>query len=242
MARRILSGMQKAAIVFHTTLSVRSQILRYGLIDPSRLVHAPLGVAAEFFQHPVDEVPPDPSKPVLLHVGSCIPRKRIDVLLDTVAAVRLAVPDVRLSQIGGEFTSQQRQQIARLGIEKSVEQSRSLSRQELAQAYRRASMVLVTSQAEGFGLPVAEALASGAIVLASDIPVLREVGGEAAIYVRMGDSDAWAAIILDLLNNRIHAPDRAARLKWGQRYSWQAHAQVIAGAYARLLEVRSKAS
>src|SRR5262249_2206286 len=48
MSRHILQGMQKAAIVFYTTDDVGRQIRRHGLIDPPRLVQAPLGVAAEF--------------------------------------------------------------------------------------------------------------------------------------------------------------------------------------------------
>jgi glycosyltransferase involved in cell wall biosynthesis len=242
MAKRILRGMQKAAIVFHTTASVRAQIERYGLLDPAILVQAPLGVAAEFFDHPPGETSPAPSAPTLLHVGSCIPRKRIDVLLDVLATVNQRLPEVRLIQIGGEFTSGQREQIERLKIGKSITQSRGLSRSELARLYRTASLVLVTSDAEGFGLPVAEALASGAVVLASDIPVLREVGGDAAVYVPVGDVHAWAAKVEQLLQNPSIAPDRPSRLKWGERYSWRSHAEVIAGAYARLLETKKVAS
>jgi glycosyltransferase involved in cell wall biosynthesis len=213
---------------------VREQIEKHGLIDPERLIHAPLGVAAEFFQGD-DELPTSDSAPVLLHVGSCIPRKRIDVLLSVVGAVRQHRSDIRLVQVGGEFTSADRSLISQFGLEKSITQVRGVSRLELARLYRAASLVLVTSEAEGFGLPVAEALACGAAVLASDIPVLREVGGDAASYAPVGDVDGWAAKVIDLLQNPNAMPDRAGRLKWGERYSWQTHCDIIAGAYARLV-------
>jgi glycosyltransferase involved in cell wall biosynthesis len=237
MATRILRGMQKAAIVFHATLAVRSQIEKYGLIDPARLVHAPLGVAAEFFGRTAMESAP--LKSTLLHVGSCIPRKRIDVLINVLTAVKQQMPEIRLIQIGGEFTPAQRQQIAECGVENLITQSRGLTRSELAQMYRSASLVLIISEAEGFGLPVAEALASGAAVLASDIPVLREVGGNAAAYAPVADVQAWAQKVMDMLRTPDAAPDRAIRLKWGERYSWQSHAAIITGAYARLLETRN---
>lgn len=235
MARRILTGMQKAAIVFHTTMAVRSQIEKYALVDPVRLVHAPLGVAAEFFDRNSTDARAS-SAPTLLHVGSCIPRKRIDLLLDLLAAVHKRLPEVRLIQIGGEFTPTQRQQIAMLGIENLITQLHGLNRPALARQYRAASLVLVTSDAEGFGLPVAEALASGAAVLASDIPVLREVGGEAAVYAPVGDVRAWSEKVAELLENPTAAPDRQIRLKWGTRYSWQNHSAIIADAYGRVLE------
>jgi glycosyltransferase involved in cell wall biosynthesis len=235
MAKRILKGMQKAAIVFHATQAVRAQIERLGLVDVSKLIHAPLGVAAEFFDRSLPE-PAAPDHPVLLHVSSCIPRKRIDVLLDVFAAARAKLPELKLMQIGGEFTAAQRQQIDRLGIRDAITQRRGLSRVELALLYRSATLVLVTSEAEGFGLPVAEALANGAAVLASDIPVLREVGGEAADYAPVADVARWTSRVIELIENPRSAPDREVRLQWGRRYSWAAHAAIIAGAYARLLD------
>ena len=71
----------------------------------------------------------------------------------------------------------------------------------LAAVYRRAALVLQPSEAEGFGLPVAEALACGTPVLASDLAVLREVGGEAAVYRAVGDVPAWS-------DGRARAPRR----------------------------------
>ena len=54
--------------------------------------------------------------------------------------------------------------------------------------------MLVTSDSEGFGFPVIEAMACGAIVLASDLPVLKEVGEDAALYAPVGDVPAWTAM------------------------------------------------
>lgn len=44
-ARRVLSGLQRAAVIFHSTAMVRDELLRFGLIDPGRLVHAPFGMS-----------------------------------------------------------------------------------------------------------------------------------------------------------------------------------------------------
>ncbi len=84
-------------------------------------------------------------------------------------------------------------------------------RATLAAVYRRAALAFQPSDAEGFGLPVAEALACGTPVLASDIPVLREVGGAAASYAPVGDADAWSEAALALLDpTRRDGPDRPA--------------------------------
>jgi glycosyltransferase involved in cell wall biosynthesis len=240
VARRTLRGLQKAALVFYTTEAVRDQITARGLLDPSRLVHAPNGVAAEFTADPAEgeagaAAPPAGGRPFLLHVGSCIPRKRIDILLEVFARVRGRRPDLALVQAGGNWTASQRRQIARLGAGPAVVQVRGLSRGQLAALYRAAAAVLQPSEAEGFGLPVVEALACGAAVVASDIPALREVGGAAAVYCPVAGVEAWAEAVGRLLEAPESAPPRPARLAQARRYSWAAFARTVVEDYERLL-------
>ena len=234
LARHTLAGVQRAAVVFHLTMEIRNEIERHGLVDPSRLVYAAPGVSPEFT--PCEgETPRNEESPFLLHVGSCIPRKRIDVLLAVFAAARASFKDLRLVQVGGSWSPAQRELIERFGIAGAIEQKRGLSRAEIAALYRASSLVLQPSEAEGFGLPVAEALACGARVIASDIPVLREVGGEAAVYRPTGDVAAWAEATTGVLSGALKPPDRATRLAQAGRFSWEEHARVIAEAYQSLL-------
>ena len=240
MTRNILAGLQKAAVVFYSTAGVRQAIEAHGLINPGRLVHAPYGVAREYTADPDDPgraipFPAPGGRPFLLHVGSCIPRKRIDVLLSVFARVRERFPDLVLVQVGGQWSEAQQEQITRLGIGRALAQARGLSRSNLAALYRAAAAVVQPSEAEGFGLPVAEALACGAAVVASDLPVLREVGGPAAVYCPVGDIEVWAAAVAECIARPESAPPRAARLAQARRYSWTTHADVILSAYRRLL-------
>jgi glycosyltransferase involved in cell wall biosynthesis len=94
--------------------------------------------------------------------------------------------------------------------------------------------VLLPSEAEGFGLPLIEALACGASVVASDIPVLREVGAEAVTYCPVGDVLAWAEQVTRLLADPVTAPPREVRLSRAARFTWAAHVRTIAEAYLRL--------
>lgn len=244
MARRVLDGFQQAAIVFHTTDVVRRQILDANLVEPARLVKAPLGTAPEFrlggdmANLPMavrSELQRPGRGPMLLHVGSCIPRKRIDVLLDVFALVRRNVPGAWLVQGGGQWTPAQAERIERLGIAADVFRTGTISRSAIAELYRQAAIVLLPSEAEGFGLPVAEAMACGAIVVTSDIPVFHEVGGDAAVYAPLADVDAWAIAVERLLTNPETAPDTDVRLRRAGRFTWEAHARVIVDAYERLL-------
>jgi glycosyltransferase involved in cell wall biosynthesis len=242
MARTILRGLERAAIVFHGTQAVRAEILAHGVVAPQRLVWAPPGVSPEYRPEPS---PGDASealliplrgRPFLLHVGSSIPRKRLEVLFDVFAALRARHPDLWLVQQGGALTPAQREQVARLGIGDALLQPPKLDRPTLAGLYRRARAVLVPSEAEGFGLPVIEALACGAPVVASDIPVLREVGGAACAWCPVGQVDAWVETLDALLSGRQPAPPQAARLERASRYTWQAHARTVLDAYQQLLQ------
>ena len=237
MARHILSGLRKASVVFYSTAAVRQQIERARIVPAHRLVAAPLGVAPEFAPEGGAHgatLPRAVRPPYLLHVGSCIPRKRIDVLVEAYAAARATHRQLRLIQVGGTFTDGQREHMARLGVAEGVVQLRGVETATLAELYRRAALVVQPSEAEGFGLPVAEALACGAPVLASDIPVLREVGGAAVAYAPPGDVTLWREHVTAIVGGKREPPSPERRLQQARRFTWDAHARAVAAAYRRL--------
>ena len=246
MSRRILSGLRKAAHVACVSEATRDALVAFAAFDPDRLSVVPNGTDIDGTA-PGDE-PADlevarllgPRRgPELLHVGSTIYRKRIDVLLDVVAAVRRRRPDVRLLRVGGPFTAEQRHQARDLGIADATVVLPFVDRATLAAVYRRAAITLLPSEREGFGLPLVEALATGTPIVASDIAVLREVGGEAAEYRPVGDVAAWADAVLALLAEREQRPDafgdRKARARdRAARFSWSRHAASVVELYERI--------
>jgi len=237
LARAQLTGLQRAAVVFYSTEQVRMQIEGTAILDSGKLVHAPYGVAPEFFSADgLDELPAGalPSRPFLLHVGSSVPRKRLDVLFRVFAEVRKHIPDLVLVQQGARLLPHQRNLVADLGIADSVVQPPRLSRPALAALYHRAELVLLTSEREGFGLPILEALAGGAAVVASDIAPFREVAASAVTYCPVGDVGRWTETIVKLVQQPEHRPPAAVRRAVAKRFSWTAHAATIADAYARL--------
>ncbi|MBL4850390.1 MAG: glycosyltransferase [Planctomycetes bacterium] len=181
------------------------------------------------------EQPTPPDAGYLLHVGSCIPRKRVDVLLEVFARLRREYPTLRLIKVGGPWTSEHEALIAREEIATAIEVKRDLSRDELAELYRGARLVLHPSDAEGFGLPVLEALACGAVVVASKIPALEEVGGAAVVFCPPGNVETWTETCRGLLEDPASAPARAGRLHHARRWSWAEHARRITDAYLGLL-------
>src|SRR5262249_46563060 len=139
-----------------------------------------------------------------------------------------------LVQVGAAFSPALRAHAERLGLASALLQPPLLPRAELAALYRGATLVLLPSDSEGFGLPALEALACGAPVLCSDLPVLREVAGAAALYAPPGDAGAWVALVLSVLDGRAAPPPRTERLARVQPFTWEAHARTIVRAYQRL--------
>jgi glycosyltransferase involved in cell wall biosynthesis len=257
MARYTLAGFQKAAAVVCNSETTRQAVVAHGLVPEERLYVAWMGVAAEFTPEPDPAAdaaaaqwlgPVEPESPEVLHVGSTIARKRIDLLLELFATMRRAYPKARLVRAGGPLRPEQQTQAEVLGVADAIVSLPYFPQSQrgvLAAVYRRAALVLQPSEAEGFGLPVAEALACGALVLASDLPALREVGGDAAVYCPVGNIPGWTEAATMLIATYLErAPSwqirRVAGLAQARRFQWAGHARRLAEVYREVLADRAR--
>jgi glycosyltransferase involved in cell wall biosynthesis len=251
--KRVIAGLINAAAVICDSAATRDALAAHHLVSWKRLHVVHLGVHPECFLPTTPEAADEAARllgpiagPELLHVGSNIPRKRVDVLLRVFAVVRAVEPSARLLKVGGALEGELEQLARSLGVLDAVvtlpyfSPKSARDRATLAAVYRRASLVLQPSEAEGFGLPVAEALACGVPLLASDLPVLREVAGDAALYRPVGDIDAWTRGALDLLEERrMDTPAIQARRALGFEraglYSWSNHVERLAAVYRAVM-------
>jgi glycosyltransferase involved in cell wall biosynthesis len=235
MAQHILRGLQKAARVVCVSESTRQQLLKHRLVDPTKTVVVHNGIHPAYMDHG-GVIPINTNATELLHVGSTIPRKRIDILLRVFAECKKVESDLRLVHAGAPFTAEQSRLARSLGIDGAINCVSDLSAPGLAATYRRAALTLIPSEAEGFGLPLAESMACGTPAVASGIPALREVGGSAATYCDVGDIAGWSRDIIQLLHERRAHPEKRSRRVAQCRarakfFSWDRNAREIAALY-----------
>lgn len=171
----------------------------------------------------------------LLVVSDLYPHKNVERVLEAYAAVVGERPELSLHVVGAAlmpaYAARVRERARSLRLER-VTFAGPASQADLAPLYRRAAAVLCLSLAESFGMPQVEAMASGAPLVASDLPVFREISGAAAEYADPTDVPAMAAAIRRVLDDPAHAARlaaagkrRAAEFTW-DRCARAVHAEV----------------
>ena len=171
--------------------------------------------------------PPDPAMwgrlgiapdrtPLLVMVGAFTPRKNHLFALEVMERVWSAGGDATLLMIGpphplGAHDLRRLRRHPEAG--RRLRLVHDATDAEVAEAYRVARALLMPSEAEGFGMPIAEALTCGCPVVCSDIPVFREIAGELAIDCPLRDTGAWADAVLEVLARPWDEAERAARAR-----------------------------
>ncbi len=161
--------------------------------------------------------------PTFVSVATLERRKNLSVLIEAFAMVAVRHPGARLRLIGqpGAAHSRIQARLARLELGGSVTLEGYSTEAEVVRAYAQATAVVYPSLYEGFGLPILEAMASGAPVVTSERGAMREVAGGAALLVDPSDPEAVASAMLrvigdDALRSRLEVAgrERAARFTW----------------------------
>ena len=172
-----------------------------------------------------------------LFVGTLEPRKNVPLLLEAFVQVRREL-DVGLVVVGSRgwldepiFAAR-----ARYGLEDSAQFVGTLDEADLAVLYSHAGVFALPSLYEGFGLPVLEAMACGAPVVASNAGPLPEVAGDAAVLLPPEDAQIWARAMLRVFTDAAQGEELRRRgFARAATFSWQKAAVATREAYHEAL-------
>ena len=205
-ARRIMTDSEAARFDIHDILGIPEDRIAVVLLAGSTGV-IPAGT----------ERRPD----LLFSPGNRMPHKGMLTLLSALSLIPAARRPT-LAVTASTATDPLRAQAAELGVSDYVEFNGWISRSQLDRLYGETTIVVLPTRFEGFGLPMLEAMSHGAPVVCSDLPVLREVGGDAAVYVEPGSATALAVEIERVLADpELRASLAAAGSERVALFSWE---------------------
>jgi glycosyltransferase involved in cell wall biosynthesis len=210
--------------VFTPSEYVKQKVIRqFGI---GNVIVTPNGVNHSFFHPYAKQVMFDLPKLYVLFVGTLEPRKNLNLLLQAWNEVRDDFKEIWLI-IAGVRGSVFRP----LNVSQAVERVRFLGYVEdevLAGLYAGATMVVLPSQEEGFGLPVIEAMASGTPVIVSDRGALPEIVGEAGLIFCLSNPAGLSNALKESLSNGKLRLDLSEKgLARTEQFSWQTTADLV---------------
>jgi glycosyltransferase involved in cell wall biosynthesis len=227
---------QKATVIFVPTQTIKDTLTRYYPSVKSKTVITLEGIDSLWHTHPVSaKLPPNIKKFVedheyLVYVGSLYPHKNIELVLKALSQL----PQTKLVIVGSRsvFHDQIKKRVAELKIQSQVLFAGYLQDQDLIPVIDQATTLVQPSFSEGFGLTGVEALARGCQLLASDIPIFREVYQAHAHYFDPNSPTDFVRAYQALLSK----PFTASSLqKYSKKFNWVDMAQQTIDEYLRIL-------
>jgi glycosyltransferase involved in cell wall biosynthesis len=162
------------------------------------------------------------------YVGALEPRKNLFLLIDAFERAARVVPDLRLQLLGSGSDPYERAlsaRIARSSVRGRVSIQSGLDKPTVLRSIASSGVLVFPSLAEGFGLPILEALALGVPVVASDLPEISAWAGGAIRYASPHEAASWVSPLLDAM--AVGADERRKAQDFALQYRWRSTAGAL---------------
>ncbi len=235
-------SVRRARRVIAISQSTRADVVRLLGVPADKVDVAYPGIGPAFRPRPAIEVADFRARRGLperfvLYLGTLEPRKGLATLIRAFHSLRAAQPDLHLVLAGGKGWGYAElfALVQTLGLADAVHWPGYVPAEELPWWYNAAAVFAYPSTYEGFGIPVAEALACGRAVVTTNVSSLPEAGGEAALQVAPDDAPALAEALTRAL--ALGPAELARGPAQAARFTWAATAAATAASYRRALNM-----
>jgi len=214
------------------------RLINYWKVPREKIAYIPNGVDTEFFK-PISSV--KKSDNVILFVGNLVKDKGVDVLLKAFAKCKSRVKDLRLIIVGeGPLRNSLEKTVKFLGLSESIRFLGRVTHEELVNIYNMASVTVLPSRYESFGLVLVESMACGTPVIATATEGARDIvtHGVDGFLVPINDIDSLANAICKLIENPELRKQmgKNARRKAEKKFSWGIIKELLKKVYISLGE------
>ena len=229
MQTRVARGLRHITTVSESS---RRDIAEAFDIEQDRISVVHNGIDPKVF-HPVPGIERKPLQ-LISTASADQPLKGTTHLVKALSILQATYPDITLTIIGKpKIGGPTETLINELKLNQRISFKSGLTTQQICELYATASIAVVPSEYEGFGLPAGEAMACGVAVVSTDGGALPEVVGDAAVVVKAKSAEALAKGIATLLDN----PElretlaKAGRARILAEFNWKTAAQKMTSLY-----------
>lgn len=240
-------SLRRAALIIAPSQFTKDEIVKYYGISADKIVVIPNAIGEEFFETVPEDANGDRAlrekyhlpEQFIIAVGTLQPRKNIPFLIGAFALLRKRLPDMNLVLVGNRDAHHADKNIGASisahDLSDSVIFPGFIDQKDLPQVIRLAAAFVFPSLYEGFGIPILEAMSQDVPVVVSDIPSLREVAGESALYF---DPTSIANCEEKLYTLFIDQEQKEVLARRGKErvssFSWQKSARLLLSEYNKL--------
>ncbi len=219
VARRLPGAIRRASAVIVPSERVAEEVRRRFSAARQKIAVTPLAAASAFSPRPATKT----SGQYILYVGSGQRRKNLDMLVRVFSRIRSGLrQSIELVVVGGG---------SQMALQSGVKQMRGVTDEDLAKLYSGTSAFVYPSSYEGFGLPVVEAMACGAPVVAVRDTAAGDVAGDAALLTD-GSERALEEGLAGILEDSAWSGElRKKSLARAKSFSWRRTAELTWGVY-----------
>ncbi len=235
-------SLKRADLIIAVSEFTKQEIEKYYRISPDKIKVVYNAVPDNFEKGTGDleEIRKKYSLPkkFILYVGTLQPRKNIPMLIEAFAQMKNKVQGLKLVIVGNKkahnFDKKIEKAIESKNLQHDVIFPGYIEQEDISAVYSLAEVFVFPSLYEGFGIPLLEAMRLKIPVLASDIPVHREVAGEGALFFDLGNLEDLSEKLYNAIDDK-NLREKIISSSRSSFFSWKKSAEQLLEIYNKII-------